>query len=203
VLISAPLCGTNEIPKNPMKTPARLRTIAVAALAAATAGTARLPGKPVSPKDFPHVYDQEFAMSSYRAPAYKTYAQALVDELPLKYPDLEYGLIHALLPNGAEHAVIASHRPGQVGALDILGDNEISDNQLIEINPRMREGFSRTVIILPMKNSKGEFIRASWALYFYTYPTDDVRKVFAKAIEIRDELAKKVPDLASLYKPAA
>jgi hypothetical protein len=184
-----------------MNTFPSLRTIAMAALVAATAGTTPLPGKPIAPKDFPHVYDQEFAMSSYK-PTYKTYAQFLVDQLPLKYPDLEYGLIHALLPNGTEHAVIASHRPAQVGALDILGDNEIADNQLIEINPRMREGFSRTVIILPMKNSKGEYIRASWALYFYTYPTDDIRKVFAKAIEIRDELAKEVPDVASLYKPA-
>ena len=141
-------------------------------------------------------------MSSYR-PTYRTVAQALIDDLPRRYPDVEYGVLHALLPDGKNHAVIASHRPAQVGALDILGDNEISDHQLIEINPRMKEGFARTVIIMPLKNAAGQYIRASCAFYFYTYPTDDIRAVFAKAIEIRDDLAKRIPDLDSLYKPAS
>lgn len=132
----------------------------------------------------------------------KTLAQALVDDLPKSGPNVQCGLIHALLFDGKNHAVIASYKLNQVGEVDEEEDNIVTEEQCVIINPRVGDKIDRWNVRLPVKDSAGNVIKASWAIYFYRKPDDEMPKILAQAIAIRDELAKKIPSLAALFEPA-
>lgn len=131
----------------------------------------------------------------------RTLGQALVEELPQKYPDVEYGVMHALLPGGKGHAVIASHRLAQVGEPDSETDNAVSDEQCIVIHPDMKSHYARCIVRIPMKAASGDLIRGAWAISFKSKPGDDPMKFGERAMEVRDEMAKEIPNPDALYKP--
>jgi hypothetical protein len=145
-------------------------------------------------------YAQTHAMSDYH-PNGRTLAQALVDRLPSRFPRVQYGVIHALLPGGKQHGVIASHNPDQVGALDDAFDDAITEHQVIMITPRMSENFSRTVVVLPMKDASGALIRASWAIYLKNADDDYPVEILRQAVAVRDAMAASIPSLDALYSP--
>jgi hypothetical protein len=131
----------------------------------------------------------------------QTLAQTLVDDLPKTNPDVQCGLIHAVLFDGLNHAVIASYNLAQIGEADEAEDNIVTDEQCVIINPRIGDKISRWNVRLPIKDSTGAMIKASWSIYILRKPGVGMPEVLAQAIVIRDELAKRVPSLAALFEP--
>ncbi|MDB6169061.1 MAG: Iron complex outerrane recepter protein [Verrucomicrobia bacterium] len=132
----------------------------------------------------------------------QTLAQSLVDDLPKTGPDVQCGLIHAVLYDGINHAVIASYKLSQVGEADEAEDNIVTDEQCVIINPRIEDKVARWNVRLPVKDASGATIKASWSIYFYRRPGVGMPEVLARAIVIRDDLAKRIPSLAALFEPA-
>lgn len=153
------------------------------------------------PSSYPIPYSQTEKFTSYQPQGY-TLAQRLVDQLPLRYHEVEYALMHARLPNGTEQAVIASHRPEQVGELDIAVDLTVSRDEAMVVVPRKRQNYPSSFVLLPARDAQGNYLQAVWSIYFYTYPSDDRGQVLSRAIAIRDEMARQIPSLGALYQPA-
>ena len=141
-------------------------------------------------------------MSSYK-PAGPTLAQSLVDLLPKKYPGVQCAAIHALLPGGADHAVIASCKSEELGALDDDFDIGVEERQNMYVKPLINENYARTVIILPVKNASGKALNAAWEIYLRSSPTADQVKLLTDAMAIRDDMAGRIPDLSALFAPPA
>jgi hypothetical protein len=141
-------------------------------------------------------------MSSYR-PAGPTLAQSLVDQLPKTYPEVQCAAIHALLPNGTDHATIASCKPDEVGALDDDFDVGVEERQNMYVKPLVKENSARTIIKLPVKDATGKMLNAEWDIYFRSPPTADQVKLLTSAMAIRDDMAAKISGLSALFGPPA
>lgn len=127
-------------------------------------------------------------------------AQKLVEEVPKRYPDVQFSLMHAPLPNGY-NTVLASHDHNQIGESDRFDDPLVSGpEQYIMFHPHFAD--NRCSVRVPAKNASGEIIRASWAFSFPYKQGDDIPHLVARSIQIREEMAKYIPDLAALYGPA-
>src|SRR5437868_2975241 len=98
-----------------------------------------------APAHYPVPYSYDEKMSSFKPDGY-ILAQRLVDQLPRRYPEVEYGLMHAPLPGGTQHGVIASHRPEQVGELDMAVDIAVANEECMYIIPRKRQNYPSTVV---------------------------------------------------------
>ena len=135
----------------------------------------------------------------------KTLAQALVEELPKLYPDAQYGVIHAELPDKSR-AVIASWELTEIGEVDNLsGDAIVIDFGYIVINPRAKEEYTRTVVRLKMKCATGEEIPAAWAIYCKSTSANDAERysnAMRLCMKLNEEMGKKIPSLAALFEPA-
>ncbi|MDB6169059.1 MAG: Iron complex outerrane recepter protein [Verrucomicrobia bacterium] len=149
---------------------------------------------------YPVPYSHDEKMSSFKPNGY-ILAQKLVDQLPRRFPEVEYGLMHAPLPDGSERVVIASHRPEQVGEIDMAVDIAVAREECIYIIPRKRQNYASTVIMLPAKDASGKFIQAVWSIYFYSDRHDSVPKILERAMAVRDEMAKQIPGLDALFQP--
>lgn len=133
----------------------------------------------------------------------KSLAQVLVEEMPQKYPEVQCCLIHARLFDGINHAVIASYKLDQVGEVDEEEDNIVTEEENVIINPRINDKSLRWNVRLPVKDASGNMIKASWAIYMVRKPGDDMPKILAQAIAVRDDVAKRIPNLAALFAPPA
>jgi hypothetical protein len=129
--------------------------------------------------------------------ATNTYAQALVDEVLAKHPEVEIFAIHATPPDG-DYNVIAGSNIGRIGK---KADND--DMRAIytgKTNLEVNEAGNRFEVEMQLKDRAGRVIGAVSVVTAYR-PGDDKQALEAGAVKIKEALERRIPDSASLFQP--
>ena len=126
------------------------------------------------------------------------YAQRLADEFLERYPEIEIFAIHAT-PPGSDYNVIAGSNIGRIGK---KADNDdmrcvYTGKPNLEVNSTGK----RFETEMQLHDKAGTVIGAVGIVVAYK-PGADKEALHARAEKIRAELEAKIPDAASLFKPA-
>ena len=125
------------------------------------------------------------------------YAQALVNRIVEKYPDLLVVAMHVTPPNDTDNVIIASN----IGRIGRNADEE--DLHVIrtgEMLAKVNKNGDRFEVELLLLDASRKPIGAL-ALVFPYKADDDPTKFKTRAERIRDELAGKIPQVAKLMEP--
>ena len=125
------------------------------------------------------------------------YAQALVNRMAEKYPDLLVIAMHVTPPNDTENVIIASN----IGRIGKMADGE--DLHVIrtgETLARVNKNGDRFEVELLLLDASRKPIGAL-ALVFPYKAGDDQSQFKTRAERIRDELAAQIPQAAKLMEP--
>jgi hypothetical protein len=125
------------------------------------------------------------------------YAQELVNQTLASYPDLLVVAMHVTPPGHRENVIIASNI-GRIGKPADAEDRLVitTGETLAKVN-RLGDRFE---VELVMHDSSGKPIGAL-AIVFPYNAGDEAATFKSRAAAIRDELAARIPDLASLVQP--
>jgi hypothetical protein len=124
----------------------------------------------------------------------KIYAQALVNRIVQKYPDLQVVALHVTPPNESENVIIASN----IGRIGKKADAE--DLHVIETGEtlaKVNKNGDRFEVELPLLDASRKPIGAL-AIVFPYKAGDDPSMFKKRAEKIRDELAGEIPRAAKL-----
>ncbi|MDB5679510.1 MAG: TonB-dependent siderophore receptor [Sphingomonas bacterium] len=132
-----------------------------------------------------------FVVGASRSPR----AQALVDAMIDRFPDLVTLAMHVALP-GKENTIIASNF-GRIGKLADGDDADVIARGTIR--KEVTNGGRRLAVELPMLDAGGRAIGALSTSFTMATPADEAR-AYARAIAVRDALAARIPLLAALAK---
>lgn len=127
----------------------------------------------------------------------KSYAQELVDELAAAEPGLLVIAMHVSPPGMANYPIIASN----IGRIGKVADDD--DMRVIETgktNLEVARGGTRFEVELAMHDVAGDTIGALGLVFPYRQG-DSKRALEKKAIAIRDRMAKRILNAASLVEP--
>ena len=129
-----------------------------------------------------------------------SYAQKLVNEFTRKHPDLLVMMIHATPPGkpATANAIIGSN----IGRVGKIADDD--DLRVIEKGPtnlEVADTGDRYETELPLLDAKGQRIGAL-GLVFKLNAGANKDALHAHGIAIRDQLAKRIPSSAALFKPS-
>src|ERR1700682_3859381 len=127
------------------------------------------------------------------------YAQTLANEVMASHPELVVIGLHALKPGSQEETMIASNLD-RVGKQDDEDDLAVSHERKTILAPNIKDP-TKFEVAVPLKEETGKVIGSFSTVFKYTAGDDEV-KMHAAAVAIRDELAKKIPSSADLFKPA-
>jgi hypothetical protein len=126
-----------------------------------------------------------------------SYAQDLVDQELALHPDVIILAIHAATPKNATPEILGSNI-GRIGKPDDSDDarvvNEGKTN--LEVNTKLE----RYEVELPLNDAAEKRIGALGVVFPLTKGTNQQAR-HREAIRIRDELARKIPSVASLVEP--
>jgi hypothetical protein len=126
--------------------------------------------------------------------AANTHAQALVDATIAAHPEILILAIHAT-PPGSKTNVILGSSIGRIGKAADEDDLRVVEKG--ETNREVNETGKRFEAELPLNDAKGKRIGALGVVYAYK-DGDDKEALVAKAVKVRDELARQIPTPASL-----
>jgi hypothetical protein len=129
----------------------------------------------------------------------KIYAQSLVNGLMAKHPELVVVGLHVVAPGAKEEKMIASNLD-RIGKKDDDDDIAVATERKTICAPNMTDPHKFEVQV-PMKDSSGAVIGAIGFVFKYNAGDDEV-KLHAKAVAMRDALAKRIASLADLFKTA-
>jgi hypothetical protein len=136
------------------------------------------------------------AAGSTVAPA-KIYAQALVNQVVAKYPDLLVVAMHVTPPKASENVIIASNI-GRIGKKADAEDLKVINTG--ETLAKVNKNGDRFEVELVLHDVSQKPIGAL-ALVF-PYKAGDDKSQFEKRAEmIRDELGRQIPQAAKLMEP--
>jgi len=141
---------------------------------------------------------QAIAADSYKkAIDNKIYAQTLVNELMSGNHDLLVVGLHAVAPKAKSETMIASNL-NRIGKKDDADDIAVATCRKTILAPNLKEP-DKFEVQVPLKDKNGNVIGATGLVFKYKQGDDEL-KLHAKALSIRDELARKIPNLAALFK---
>jgi len=129
----------------------------------------------------------------------KIYAQAILNALMAKHPELVVVGFHVIAPGAKEEKMIATNLD-RIGKKDDDDDIAVATERKTICAPNLTDPHKFEVQV-PMKDSSGKVIGAIGFVFKYNAGDDEV-KLHAKAVAFRDGLAKRIPSLADLFKPA-
>ena len=124
----------------------------------------------------------------------KIYAQTLVNALIKERSDLLIIGLHGVAPGAKDSAIIACNLD-HIGNLDSADDLAAGIEHKTLLEPKSPEKFE---IVMPLKDAAGAYIGAVVMIFKYR-PADTELGMYQKALTIRDELAKQIPDFAALF----
>ena len=127
------------------------------------------------------------------------YAQTLANEVMASHPELVVIGLHALKPGNKEETMIASNLD-RIGKKDDEDDLAVSHERKTILAPNIKDP-TKFEVAVPLHDASGKTIGSISAVFKYTAGDDEV-KMHKSAIAIRDDIAKKIPDAAALFKPA-
>ncbi len=128
------------------------------------------------------------------------YAQQLVNEIVAGHPELLVIGMHGAAPGTDDHRMIASNLD-RIGKKDDDDDIGVAAEHKTICAPNLKETF-KFEVLMPLKDASGTALNAAIGFVFKYNPGDDEVGMHARAVKIRDELAKKIPTYADLFKPA-
>jgi hypothetical protein len=127
------------------------------------------------------------------------YAQTLVNEQMAKHSDLLVLGLHAPKPGAKDSHMIATNLD-RIGKADDEDDLAVSQEHKTILAPNVKEP-TKFEVAVPLKDASGKVIGSLSTVFKYAAGDDEV-KMHATAVAIRDEMAKKIPNVAALFKPA-
>lgn len=120
-------------------------------------------------------------------------AQALVDAMIDAYPDLVTLAMHVALP-GADNTIIASNF-GRIGKAADKDDADVIANGTVR--KEVTNGGRRLAVELPQLDARRRVIGALSTSFMMKDASDEAR-VLARAVALRDALARRTPSVAAL-----
>jgi iron complex outermembrane receptor protein len=127
------------------------------------------------------------------------YAQTLVNEQMAKHPELLVLGMHAPKPGAKDSHMIAANLD-RIGKADDEDDLAVAQERKTILAPNMKEP-TKFEVAVPLKDASGKVIGSLSTVFKYAAGDDEV-KMHTAALAIRDEMAKKIPNVAALFKPA-
>jgi hypothetical protein len=127
------------------------------------------------------------------------YAQTLANEVMASHPELVVIGLHALKPGNKEETMIASNLD-RIGKKDDEDDLAVAHERKTILAPNMKDP-TKFEVAVPLHDASGKTIGSMSAVFKYAAGDDEV-KMHKAALAIRDDLAKKIPNTAALFKPA-
>jgi hypothetical protein len=127
------------------------------------------------------------------------YAQTLVNEQMRKHPELLVLGMHAPRPGAKDSHMIAANLD-RIGKADDEDDLAVAQERKTILAPNMKEP-DKFEVAVPLKDASGQVIGSLSTVFKYAAGDDEI-KMHAAAVAIRDELARKIPNVAALFKPA-
>ena len=145
---------------------------------------------------------------NWTPPRERIYAQALSDATMKHHPDLLSVTLHGV-PPGAEpgtYTMFAGSYPDRVGNADDPDDIDVSKKGITIVDPRWHRNNDpspKFVVLMPMRDVQGQNI----GLVVYAFKVEresnaGEKEFFTKALDLRDGLAKRIPNYAALFSPA-
>jgi hypothetical protein len=127
------------------------------------------------------------------------YAQTLVNEQMAKHSELLVLGMHAPKPGAKDSHMIAANLD-RIGKADDEDDLAVAQEHKTILAPNLKEP-TKFEVAVPLKDANGKVIGSLSTVFKYAAGDDEV-KMHAAAVAIRDEVAKKIPSVAALFKPA-
>jgi hypothetical protein len=127
------------------------------------------------------------------------YAQTLVNDVTSKHPELLVLGMHAQKPGAKGSHMIAANLD-RIGKEDDEDDLAVSKERKTILAPNVKEP-TKFEVAVPLKDASGQVIGSLSTVFKYAAGDDEVKMLMA-AVAIRDDLAKKIPNVAALFKPA-
>jgi iron complex outermembrane receptor protein len=126
------------------------------------------------------------------------YAQSLVNEQMAKHPELLVLGMHAPKPGAKDSHMIAANLD-RIGKADDEDDLAVAQERKTILAPNVKEP-TKFEVAVPLKDASGKVIGSLSTVFKYAAGDDEI-KLHAAAVAIRDEMAKKIPSVAALFKP--
>ncbi|HEV7447459.1 MAG TPA: hypothetical protein VGO18_33130 [Steroidobacteraceae bacterium] len=127
------------------------------------------------------------------------YAQTLVNEQMARHPELLVLGMHAPKPGAKDSHMIAANLD-RIGKADDEDDLAVAQERKTILAPNVKEP-TKFEVAVPLKDASGKVIGSLSTVFKYAAGDDEV-KMHSAALAIRDEMAKKIPSVAALFKPA-
>lgn len=148
----------------------------------------------------------EGAAKNWQAPAYRSLAQALSDEIMAHHPELWSVTFHGVPPGlDKVYTMFAGSYPERIGNPDDPDDIDVIVKGISLVDPRWQRHDARAkfVIQIPLRDSAGANIGLLVLAYKVgpEWPTGE-RETFIAATRLRDALQAKIPGKAALFAPA-
>jgi hypothetical protein len=147
------------------------------------------------------------ADKNWTAPKAKIYAQSLSDQTMSAHPELLSVTFHGVPPGMSKvYTMFAGSFPERIGNADDPDDIDVTVKGITIVDPRWHRTNDTTkkfVILMPLRDTAGENI----GLIVYAFKNDapsanDERKYYTAALNLRDDLQKKIPSYTALFEPA-
>ena len=130
----------------------------------------------------------------------KIYAQQLVNAVMAAHSDLLVIGMHGVKPGATESHMIASNLD-RINKHDDDDDIGVANEHKTICAPNLTETF-KFEVLMPMKDASGKTLNAAIGFVFRYNAGDDEVKMHAKAVEIRDGLARQIPSYEALFAPS-
>ena len=127
----------------------------------------------------------------------KIFAQALVDDLAKKNPDVILIGFHAFAPGATEQSMIACTHD-LIGEKDDEGDLAVVAGQQMMLAPDLKNP-DKFKVFLPLKDATGKNI-GLLTLNFKHQAGNDETHYCARALAVRNSAAQRIPNLAALFR---
>lgn len=147
------------------------------------------------------------ADKNWTPPATRIFAQQLSDETMKAHPELLSFTLHGVPPGMADaYTMFAGSYPDRIGNADDPDDIDVSKKGITIVDPRWhrtKDIDQKFVVLMPMRDRAGENI--GLVVYAFKVPKAGnryERTLYARSLELRDALARRIPSYAALFQPA-
>ena len=129
----------------------------------------------------------------------KTYAQTLLNDVVSSNPDLTIVGFHAVVPGAQKQTMIASTLD-RIGEKDDEEDLTVVAQQEIILAVNLKDT-TKFKVHMPLKDASGKVI-GLLVLIFKNQADKDQAYFCARALKIQDAVARRIPSLEALLRPA-
>ena len=147
------------------------------------------------------------ADKNWSPPAAKIYAQRLSDETMKTHPELLSMTLHGVPPGMHDvYTMFAGSYPDRIGNPDDPDDIDVSKKGITIVDPRWnrtKDPAPKFVVLMPLRDRGGQNI--GLVVYAFKVPVESnagERKFYTEALDLRDALAKRIPNYNALFATA-